>query len=213
MVSTDQRLHDIWDLEQLQKRRKPLHKILETISKQKLKKFRSKTECERYLTTCLYQIRKYLISDEEPILFYEYPISKVLGTQKVDLVYAFLEDHIWKLGLLEAKILGGQNYEKALTQLLEYRQKINDSLEQRKSIFEGLLRNRMEDKLICFPDSLSISRLDILAPEGWWKNNLNRKITNLQDGVIIRHLYCNDDFIPENLTPEDIFIKLLPSGM
>ena len=112
-------IHDWKELLGLELKRMPLKVILKTIHKQSSRARGRKTK-EEYLTRYLSQTRRYLHTKEEPIIFDQYPSWKGDAPKKVDIIYAYMDNGTWSLGIAEAKVMGGENIVKAIKQIKCY---------------------------------------------------------------------------------------------
>lgn len=184
--------------------------ILETIKEQDDKSTRKRKTKEEYLTRFLSE-RGYLQNQQsEIILFDQYPLTKEKATKKVDIIYSFKNiKECWELSLVEAKIENGDCLSKTIEQACEYVNIFQDGeKELRSRCMKELAENRYN---VNIGDNPAISRIDILAPIGWWKENesqkdnakayLNKNCANL----MLRFLSFNDNY----LESEHIEIKEL----
>jgi hypothetical protein len=206
-------IHSGKELIKLEYRRKSAEKILETIREQealKGHKKRTKRTKEEFVTRYLRQHRKYLITEKEVIIFDQYPLRKrPVHPKRVDIIYIYRRENTWSLGIVEAKVEGGEGLTEAVNQLQEYKRLFKKHFSDRRKSFRTVVDNLKP--IVTLPSDCQITQLDILAPSVWWNEQKEKE----HDAILemrkhkIRPLCIPDDYLPEQWPPKDIPVNIL----
>lgn len=196
-------------------KRKSAEKIFKTINEQKNRAGRQKRTKEEFVTRYLSEHKKCLLTEEEVIIFDQYPLRKKPERPKrIDIIYTYRRENAWSLGIVEAKVEGGDDLAKTANQLLEYECLLKKFLKKRRESFQYLINLKHNNNFpnINLPNDCQITQLDILAPESWWKKQKrNIKVMEWIREISesnIRFLSIPDNYIPKQWPPKDIPVRI-----
>lgn len=197
--------------ELLNLKRKPCKDILKTIREQESLPGRQMKRKEEYLTRHLKE-RKYLQSKSEWIIFDQYPLWKGTirgkGPKKVDIIYAYKHNVVWSLGIVEAKVEGGESLSGAIKQVCDYMAIMEKNLlGDRVKSFQYIVDEVAREYKIKFPENCGITRIDILAPRKWWGEQQREKeqILRMRKSKI-RPLCVPDGYLNLKYIPIELLI-------
>ncbi len=194
-------------------KRKSSEEIFKTISKQEDRQGRKKRTKEEFVTRYLSERRPpCLLTKEEVIIFDQYPLWKRPNKPKkpcrVDIIYSYPHENTRSLGIVEAKVEGGEGLTEAVNQLQEYQSLLNKFLKERIKIFQDVAIKKFNVKL---PDNCQITQLDILAPCRWWVKQKQKEQEEIRKikGSNIRFLCIPDVYIPEQWPQKNFLMDIL----
>lgn len=205
-----QSIHTGEELIKLENKRKCAEEILKTVHAQKNLQGGKKETKEEFVTRYLRQHKQYLLTEEEIIIFDQYPLWKQPAhPMRVDLIYMYKCNNSWSLGIVEAKIEGGDGLMKTIKEQLQpYERLIRKRFDERIKSFQVVVKHKFGIEL---PIDCQFTRLDILAPSDWWNEQKRKEPQALHEmkKLNIRALCIPDNYLPRDDKPIDVPVRQL----
>lgn len=197
-------IHSANELSRL--KRKSAEAIRGTISEQDHRNGRKMKRREEYLTRALLK-RGYLVTENEPVIYDQYPLwkrpNRPHGPEKIDVVYIYAANGIRYLGVVEAKVVGGESLDAVIKQLGRYVKRWESWREERVRVLQELtvkINDKEQGKVKLPDDFRELARFDILAPYSWWAAQKEKDYTKLaafgvDANLEVRLLSVPDDYL------------------